>query len=213
MRHEKSCGALVIRRDPNDGKLYILMIRHRAGGHRSFPKGHMEKGETEVATAMREVMEETAVRIQLTENNGFRRTVHYCPSPGVKKEVVYFLTKTEQCEIAPRPGEIAEVEWVPLYEAEEALSHENDRRILRAALRTIRTNGLRTAYPLADEACKKGGANRENDRLESAANSGAAIKKAILRKEKRKIRIASPPRADAQERKNDEIQNSSGHHE
>lgn len=52
------CGS-----DAKDGKLYILMIRHKAGGHRSFPKGHMEKGETETDTAEREVMEETAVRI------------------------------------------------------------------------------------------------------------------------------------------------------
>ena len=48
MLREKSCGALVVRRDEEDGKQYLLMIRHKLGGHRSFPKGHMEKGETRV---------------------------------------------------------------------------------------------------------------------------------------------------------------------
>ena len=50
--YEKSCGALVFRREA--GEIYLLMIRHKAGGHRSFPKGHMEAGEDEHATAIRE---------------------------------------------------------------------------------------------------------------------------------------------------------------
>ena len=131
MKHEKSCGALVLRRD-KDGKDYILMIRHRHGGHRSFPKGHMEPGETEIMTAIREVFEETAVQVHI--DSKFRETVHYSPMPGVEKEVVYFLTRTEQTEIMPRAGEIAEVEWVPLEKAESYLTHENDKTVLRAAI-------------------------------------------------------------------------------
>lgn len=182
MRHEKSCGALVLRRDPNDGQLYILMIRSKAGGHRSFPKGHMEKGETEIETAMREVEEETSVKIRLTSDAGFRRTVHYCPMPGVKKEVVYFLAETDRQEIHPREGEIAEVEWIPLEGAEDALTHENDRRILRAAVRTLRTKDRRTAYPLA-ETDQKGEENAdEDDRVESAETDRAAAARAVCRK-------------------------------
>ena len=62
MLREKSCGALVVRRDEEDGKQYLLMIRHKLGGHRSFPKGHMEPGETESQTAEREILEETGLR-------------------------------------------------------------------------------------------------------------------------------------------------------
>ena len=134
MQREKSCGALVLRRD-EDGKLYILMIRHRHGGNRSFPKGHMERGETEYMTAVREVYEETAVQIRI--NSDFRETVHYSPMPGVEKEVVYFLTETAQSEIHPREGEIAKVEWVPLEEVERSLTHENDKIIFRAAVKKL----------------------------------------------------------------------------
>ena len=137
MKHEKSCGALVLRRGA-DGREYILMIRHRQGGHRSFPKGHMEAGETEIMTAIREVYEETAVRVNIRSD--FRETVHYAPMPGVKKEVVYFLTKTDREEIRPREGEIAEVEWVPLEAAETSLTHENDKTVLRAALEKLRAD-------------------------------------------------------------------------
>lgn len=134
MQYEKSCGALVLRQG-EDGKVYILMIRHKAGGHRSFPKGHMERGETEYMTAVREVYEETAVQIRIEP--GFRETVHYHPLPGISKEVVYFLAKTNQCEIHPRLGEIAEVEWVDINEAEKSLTHENDRTVFRAAIKKL----------------------------------------------------------------------------
>ncbi len=133
MQYEKSCGALVLRWD-EDGKLYILMIRHKPGGYRSFPKGHMERGETEYMTAVREVFEETAVQIRITES--FRETVHYSPLPGVSKEVVYFLTETKQKEIHAREGEIAEVEWVPVDLAEQSLNHENDKMVFRAAMKS-----------------------------------------------------------------------------
>lgn len=135
MKHEKSCGALVLRH-AEDGNDYILMIRHRKGGHRSFPKGHMEAGETEIMTAIREVFEETAVQIHIRSD--FRETVHYMPMPGVEKEVVYFLAKTEQKEISPRAGEIAEVEWVSLESAEASLTHENDKTVFRAAMKQLK---------------------------------------------------------------------------
>ena len=130
MVYEKSCGALVVRREGD--RYFILMIRHKAKGNRSFPKGHMEAGETEYVTALREVMEETSSRIAIISD--FRATVNYSPSPGVMKEVVYFLAFTTNPDIKPREGEIAEVEWIPLEEAEECLAHENDKTVFRAAM-------------------------------------------------------------------------------
>ena len=130
MNFEKSCGALVVRRE--EDQFYILMIRHKAGGNRSFPKGHVEEGETEYETALREVMEETSSRIAIVSD--FRATVNYRPSPGVMKEVVYFLAFTTSADIKAREGEIAEVEWVPLEKAEEFLAHDNDKTVFRAAM-------------------------------------------------------------------------------
>ena len=130
MVFEKSCGALVVRREGE--KYFVLMIRHKAKGNRSFPKGHVEAGESEYATALREVMEETSSRIAIISD--FRATVNYSPSPGVMKEVVYFLAFTTSPDIKPREGEIAEVEWVPLDRAEESLTHENDKTVFRSAM-------------------------------------------------------------------------------
>jgi 8-oxo-dGTP pyrophosphatase MutT (NUDIX family) len=131
---EKSCGALVVRREKD--RFFILMIRHKAKGNRSFPKGHMEEGESEYATALREVMEETACRIAIVSD--FRSTVTYSPAPGVMKEVVYFLAFTTSPDIRAREGEIAEVEWIPLESAEQCLAHENDKTVFRAAMERMR---------------------------------------------------------------------------
>ena len=138
MLREKSCGALVVRRDEEDGKQYLLMIRHKLGGHRSFPKGHMEPGETEYMTAVREVYEETSVQIRI--DSKFRETVHYNPMPGVSKEVVYFLTHTNQKNIKAREGEIAQVEWVPLEQVEASLTHENDKVVFRSAMKKLQAD-------------------------------------------------------------------------
>jgi len=135
LKYEKSCGALVFRQDRKTGQMFVLMIRHKHGGHRSFPKGHVEAGETEHQTAIREVEEETAVRIRITSD--FSQKVYYSPMPGVRKEVVYFMAVTDQRTIRARDGEIADVEWVALENAERSLTHENDKIVLRAATKAL----------------------------------------------------------------------------
>ncbi len=137
MTFEKSCGAVVFRNDRSSGELkrYVLMIKHSSFGHYSFPKGHVEAGESEKMTAEREVMEETNVKIHINEK--FRQPVYYKPKPSVKKEVVYFLAFTRQIEIKPREGEIEEVAWVLVDDAGKLLAHDNDRRVLSLALQYI----------------------------------------------------------------------------
>ena len=75
MKHEKSCGAIVYRKL---GDTYqLLLIKHKFGGHWSFPKGHVEKGENEFQTALREVKEETGLEVTLQKE--FRQCVEYFP--------------------------------------------------------------------------------------------------------------------------------------
>ena len=66
MEQEKSCGAIVINKNNK-----ILLVHHNAG-HWDFPKGHIENGETEEQTAIREVKEETNIDIII--NNKYRYT-------------------------------------------------------------------------------------------------------------------------------------------
>ena len=129
MRREKSCGALVFRKT---GDHYdLVLLRHRFGGHWSFPKGHVEAGENEFQTALREVWEETGLKIHLLD--GFRETVEYSPKPGVRKQVVYFLGEAENDQLIPQEEEISELRWAPLDRAGEMVTFANDKRLIRMA--------------------------------------------------------------------------------
>ncbi len=134
MIFEKSCGAVVFRDETMpDGRKqkYVLMIKQSPASNFSFPKGHVEPGESETETACREVYEETAVTINIVHD--FRKPVYYSPRPGAKKEVVYFVAETKQLDIRPQSGEISEVEWVDIDKAPRLLAHSNDRRVLALA--------------------------------------------------------------------------------
>ena len=135
MLYEKSCGAVVFRdevTETGESKRYVLMIKQSRTSKFSFPKGHVESGESETETAEREVLEETSVAIKITES--FRKTVSYSPRPGVKKQVVYFVARTNTTDIKPQEGEIVEVKWVDVDKAEHLLGHANDKRVFSMAL-------------------------------------------------------------------------------
>ena len=133
MKREKSCGALVFRK--NEGAYDLVLLRHKFGGHWSFPKGHVEQGENERQTALREVREETGLSIRLLD--GFRESVEYFPKPGVKKQVVYFLGKALGEVLTPQEEEISEVHWIPIDKAAEMVTFANDKRLIRLAKKRL----------------------------------------------------------------------------
>lgn len=126
---EKSCGAIVYRR--HHGNLEILLIKHVNSGHWSFPKGHVEEGETEVETALREVKEETGIDIIIDPT--FRETVTYFPRKDTQKIVVYFIAKAKNFEYVPQEEEIAQIKWVDICHATSVLTYENDKTIVNKA--------------------------------------------------------------------------------
>lgn len=140
MKREKSCGAVVYRH--HGGGLELLLIRHRFGGHWSFPKGHVEAGENEFDTALREVKEETGVSVQLRE--GFRESVEYFPKPYIKKQVVYFLGKALGDELHRQEEEISELRWVPIDEAQRMVTFANDKNLIRRSREYLAAEGEAT---------------------------------------------------------------------
>ena len=134
MLHEKSCGAIVYRK--SHGNIEILLIRHINSGHWSFPKGHVEEGETEVETAKREIMEETSIDVIIDPT--FRETVTYSPRRDTMKVVVYFLAKAKNVDYVPQADEISEIKWVDIVHATNLLSYENDKNIVTKARMAIK---------------------------------------------------------------------------
>ena len=130
MKFEKSCGAVVFTRTA-DGIRYVL--GQSIGGEYGFPKGHMEAGETEKETALREIFEEVHLKPRFVE--GFRMVSEYMlPNKAdTKKQVVFFLAEFENQEIRPQAEELRQAVLVGFDEALALLNHENNREILRKA--------------------------------------------------------------------------------
>ena len=134
MTYEKSCGAIVYRK--HHGNLEILLIKHVNSGHWSFPKGHVEEGETEIETALREIKEETGIDVIIDPT--FRETVSYFPRKDTQKVVVYFIGKAKGYEYTKQEEEIADIRWVDVGHANTVLTYENDKTIVNKARKAIK---------------------------------------------------------------------------
>lgn len=126
MKHEKSCGAVCCTWE--GGAPRVLLICHRYGGHWAFPKGHVEDGESEEATAAREVLEETGAQIEIL--SGFREVTTYSPTRGVLKDVVFFAARIRGGALRPQPREVRAVCLLPPDEAARRLTYAADRELL-----------------------------------------------------------------------------------
>jgi len=127
MNFEKSCGALVYTRE--DGEIRYVIQRSLEGVY-GFPKGHMEPGETEEETALREIREEAGLTVRLIP--GYRETVEYPlpKKPGTMKRVVYFLAEYENQPLVPQPEEIMSAVLMAYEDAMVVLPYEYQKRML-----------------------------------------------------------------------------------
>ena len=136
MHTEKSCGAIVFTESSENYK--FLIIQHNAG-HYGFPKGHVEAGETEEQTALREIYEETGLQVSLIE--GFRVEDHYVVKQNVPKTVVYFLAQAVTTEVVYIFPEIKSHRWATLEEALDLLSYNGPKMFLRQAYQYLQQEG------------------------------------------------------------------------
>lgn len=125
---ERSCGAVVWRK--RGGRRHYLIIQNRSG-HSGFPKGHMEYGETEEQTALREIFEETSLKVSL--DTTFRAEYRYLVDGYIHKSALYFLASYTEGAFRPQAGEVFGIWLLPYEDALEKLDYEQDRRVLRMA--------------------------------------------------------------------------------
>lgn len=103
----KSCGVLPWREI--DGVREYLIVFEQYSQCWSPPKGHMEAGETEAQTALRELFEETGLTAQLDTTRS--AVIEYPVSPAGRKQVVFFPGQVSGRPKA-RVGEIERFKWV-----------------------------------------------------------------------------------------------------
>lgn len=123
MIYEKSCGGVIINGDQ------VLLIKNKRSQHWSFPKGHMEKGESPVQTALREIREETGLKVIIKPD--VSSTINYNPTTEVNKDVTYFLARPWGGILKAQESEVSELEWLSIDEALEEITYEQEKEVLR----------------------------------------------------------------------------------
>ncbi len=129
---EKSCGAIVY--TASESCIAYLLVQEKSGFW-VFPKGHMEPGETEQETAMREIKEETGLTVRVID--GFRamdeHTLAREGHPERMKQTVFFLATYEKQDYHPQEAEISQIALMDLDTALATLQLDSFKRILTEA--------------------------------------------------------------------------------
>ena len=126
MKKVKSCGCIIIENNE------VLLIQQKKGNW-GFPKGRVEKNETECETAIREVKEETNLDVKIEDINK-KYIDTYFAKKNEFKEVVFFLAKRIGGEIKPQEKEIKNVEWVDLLEAINRITMKSTKLLYQKVL-------------------------------------------------------------------------------
>ena len=121
---EKSCGAIIFNEDK------VLVVKQTSGFY-GFPKGHVQIGETEKETAIREVKEETGLDIKIISDK--RYTQSYIVKENVHKDVVFFIAKLENNNEKRQVEEIEEILWIDINEVENILTYDSLKELWKEA--------------------------------------------------------------------------------
>jgi 8-oxo-dGTP diphosphatase len=119
-----AAGGVVVRSD--GGRQQVAVVHRPRRDDWTFPKGHLEAGESPEEAALREVEEETALHCRSVRPVGRSR---YVDHRGRDKVVDYWLMEVEAGSFAPN-DEVDALVWVDLDDAAASLTYDVDRELL-----------------------------------------------------------------------------------
>ena len=129
MKKEKSCGCIII----HDEK--VLLVYEKNRNFWGFPKGHMEEGENEVETALREVKEEVGLDVQI--NTNMRYILNYKIRDEIDKTVVLYMATPKNEKIKKQESEIEKIKWCDYKEALNVLTFDEWKEVFKRAINEI----------------------------------------------------------------------------
>ena len=128
MTDEHSAGGVIF----EDGRVLLILMQNLEGEKVwTFPKGHIEPGETAEKAALREVAEETGYDCRITAELPKAEYSFVRNGKPVKKDVRWYLmTRVGGDGIAKTPDEIFAVKWCTRAEAVPQLKYQSDLKLL-----------------------------------------------------------------------------------
>lgn len=139
----RAAGGLVWR-PAEDGHVELVLVHRPAYDDWAFPKGKLQRGETEPEAALREVEEETGLRCRLGRELGISS---YRDARGRQKTVRFWEMTPVGGVLAPA-NEVDDARWVRLAEVRDALSYPRDRELLGRFEETRRPPPSVTTTPI-----------------------------------------------------------------
>ena len=123
----RAAGGVVVRAGSEGPE--VLLVHRPAYDDWTFPKGKLERGETEEQCALREVEEETGLRCTLGRE---LESTTYKDGKGRRKRVRYWLMEVESGELG-FDNETDDARWLSPGKAAEMLSYSRDIDVLNDA--------------------------------------------------------------------------------
>lgn len=138
MKREFSAGGIVF----NDkGEVLLIQnspMKDHGVNYWGFPKGHIEGKESSGETALREVGEETGIEVEIVDKVGDSKYVYGKGEEKVFKIVIIYLMKYTGGKLIHQSSELLDAKWVEPEEALKILSFQNDRELLKKALKMLK---------------------------------------------------------------------------
>lgn len=122
----QAAGAVLWRKNENS-EIEIALIHRPRYDDWSLPKGKVENNESHIATAYREVLEETGYTSTFGPEIG--KAIYKLE--GAPKEVRYWAAQANATqEGKPNPEEVDQLEWLTPKKAKDMLTNKDDRKIV-----------------------------------------------------------------------------------
>lgn len=131
-----SAGGVVFQRLENG--IQVALVGNSQRGTWYLPKGGLDKGETIEQAAVREVLEETGLDVNLIRPVKAIQYWFNARGTRIHKTVHYFLMEATGGDFSRRDAENDRAAWFDLEAALVAMSYENEAEVVREATGPLR---------------------------------------------------------------------------